>query len=96
MLLDIIFLLTLVHSGARPHARCVLTDVCLALMGFIEGSRIPLKSAYPTQLYDGHEKTRKIPLSGHSQALEVSLLPMMNSWEKSAMTQDLNKITAAH
>lgn len=79
------FLLALVLSGARPHAQCVLTDVCLALMGFLEGSRIPLKSAYPTQLSDGHEKPHKIPLSGHSQALEALFLPMMNSLKKSAM-----------
>lgn len=66
----------------------MLTDVCLALMGFLEGSRIPLKSAYPTQLSDGHEKPHKIPLSGHSQALEVLLLPVMNSSEKSAVTRE--------
>lgn len=66
----------------RPRAQRVLTDVCLALMGFLEGSKIPLNTAYPTQLSDGHEKPHKIPLPGHSQALEVLLIPVMDTLEK--------------
>lgn len=51
-------------------------------MGFLEGSKIPLNTAYPTQLSDGHEKPHKIPLPGHSQALEVLLIPVMDTLEK--------------
>lgn len=75
----------------------MLTDVCLALMGFLEGSRIPLKSTYPTQLSDDHEKPHKMPFPGHSQALEVLLIPVMNTLEKPAVNKGdhLNQINAA-